>query len=102
MVRQIAPQLPGDCAKVGLMSRKFPSLPEEEMLRVEQRVPVEARQAGQRAHRAALQRFGRVTTVQNGQVGTLTSTGQFTPRGPLPPPVRLPPRVSGKLTKKQR
>jgi hypothetical protein len=72
------------------------------MLRVEQSVPFEARQAGQRAQRAALQRFGHVTTVQNGQLGTLASAGQFTPRSSLPPAVVLPPRVRGKLTKKQR
>jgi len=84
------------------VNSKSPALPEEEINRIDQCVPFEARLAGQRAHRAALERFGRVVTVKDGQLGTLSDTGEFSPSRSLPRDTPVSPGVRVKLNKTRR
>jgi hypothetical protein len=83
------------------VSKTHSDLTDEEALRIERSIPMEARIAGQRAQRAALERFGRVVTVRDGELGVLTSSGQFLARRSVPKDVAVVPGFRVKLNKKR-
>lgn len=82
------------------MARKFPSIDEAEMRRAESDVPRLARQAGAKANRSALQRFGHVTTLRQNSVVELKQDGSFSIVAPLRPPVKVQRGVKLKLSTK--